>query len=954
MSNEPAVLERSRELDRFCEALRLARSGHGRVLVIEGPSGIGKTRLLAEARGLASEIGLRVLHARAGELERDYAFGVVLGLLDPVVASATTERREFMLRGRASLAAPLLDGMDDGTRRVALNDEHSLLHGLYWCLVNLTEEQPTALVIDDVHWADQPSLRFLVYLAQRLADLPLAMIAAIRNGDPAEEPELVTRLVDASSAPTVRPAELSLDASRELLVEALPDALGDDFVQASWEATRGNPFLLREIVSEVLADPVAWRENAAARVAAFAPHSVSRNVALRLTRLGPDALLLAQARAVLGDGYPLVIATALAGLDGPAAATATERLIDANILSGAETIAFSHPMIRSAVYEGLGSAERSAMHVTAALLLHRSGATAEIVAHHLLAGTPTSAGWALATLHDAARAAARKGSPKSAVRLLRRAVELCPDDRAAPLLIDLGLAEAAAGELTALGRFEEALSILDDRQERIRAMYALGQTLYRYGRHDEAATIFRRGAELTRNDPSAMLTFEAGFMCAAQYVVALRPELRARLRAQGDLRSRSRGTTADRALLANLALDTAMSVGDQPATWTAELAQHALDDDALFRAEGSESMAMNLAILALLWSGRPGDAQRAIDLVLADARERGATLAFAEASMVRALIMYTRGQLAEAAADAQAAIHGMERGWHSGVPAPQSVLAQCLIERGEVDRAAAVLREVAPLLGSVATRGMKAWFYAARGRLRLERRDAPGAYADFLAAGECLDEYLAPASPALIPWRSLAGLAACAAGDRKGALALIDHELALARQLCLPAQLGAALRRRGTVEAGPEALVHLTAAVAALEVADSQLELGRALLELGSRQRRSGAVTEARENLRRALDLTHRGGATAIAERAREELLASGARPRRHVLTGVASLTPSERRIAEQAAAGHTARAIAEELFLSKHTVEWHLRRVYRKLDVCSRVELREKLDGHHSGSPVR
>src|SRR5437764_9918111 len=163
------------------------------------------------------------------------------------------------------------------------------------------------------------------------------------------------------------------------------------------------------------------------------------------------------------------------------------------------------------------------MHAAAARLLHAEGAPAEEVAHHLLAGTPTTEAWACTALHDAARAAARKGAPATAVRYLRRALELCaPGALDGAMLVDLGMVEAAAGETTSLARFEEALRMIDEPAEQARALYALGQTLYRYGRHEEAATTFRRGEELFRpRDRELALMFQGAFMCAAWFVEAL-------------------------------------------------------------------------------------------------------------------------------------------------------------------------------------------------------------------------------------------------------------------------------------------------------------------------------------------------------------------------------------------------------------------------------------------------
>lgn len=943
------VLEREHELGQLRRSLDGARQGCGGIRIIEGPGGIGKTRLLSEARSIAHNAGLRVLHARAGELEHEYVFGVVLSLLEPSISAAAPHEREQILGGRASLAAPLLNSSDELHSPLSMSDERSLLHGLYWCVVNLADQRPTVLMIDDAHWADELSLRFLVYLGRRLGSLPLTLVAAIRTGETVDAPDVVARLVTESSELTLRPAELTLTGTRQLLMRNLPvdlGSVGDDFVHASWEVTRGNPFLLSEIVAEIQAEPSAWHEADPAQVRTFTPNSLSRNIALRLTRLGADALKLAQDCAVLGDGAPLAHVCELSETTGAAAAETAEKLISANILSSIDPVTFAHPMVRSAVYTGLGIGERMSRHSAAALVLHHARASPEQIAHHLLSGAPVADLWAIEALHEAGRAAGRKGASETAVCYLRRALEMPSQKCRTELLIDLGLAEAAAGELTALARLEEALGAIDDPAQGMRALYALGRTLYRYGRHDEAATSFRRGIEQAQSggDAESALQFEGAFMCAAQYVVHLRQELQTQLAAHPDLSEQIPTTVTDRVLMTNFALDTAMSVGSMPAPDTAKIAQRVLGDGAMLREEGPESMAIGLAILALLWSEHTVEAQYAIDRVLADAQENGAKLAFAEASMTRAMIMYARGHVGEAMADAQASIQGMQGGWQSGVPTPQAILAQCLIERGELAAAEAALREVHPERHCEATRGLDAWFYAARGRLGLVRHDTATALADLTHAGVLLDEYLHPVSPAMIPWRSLTATAMDAEGDRDSALALIEEELQLARRRELPAATGVALRTLGIVEDGAHTLEYLHESLAMLENADSPLELSRTLLALGAAHRRAGARVRARELLSRGLDLAHHCGASALVNQTREELLASDGRPRRNAQTGLQALTPSERRIADLAATGQSARAIAESLFISKHTVEWHLRHVYRKLSIHGRNELHGQL----------
>jgi len=226
-----------------------------------------------------------------------------------------------------------------------------------------------------------------------------------------------------------------------------------------------------------------------------------------------------------------------------------------------------------------------------------------------------------------------------------------------------------------------------------------------------------------------------------------------------------------------------------------------------------------------------------------------------------------------------------------------------------------------------------------RGRLRLAQRRPEEALADLMRAGEVATTTKL-VSPSCLPWRSQAAQAQLALGDVEAARALATEELELARAFAAPRALGVALRDIGAVTLGSTAERPLRESVAVLERASATLELARARAELGAFLRRTKRRAEAREYLAPALDAAHRAGAAPLAERAETELRATGARPRRILITGIASLTASESRVAELAAEGLTNREIAQALFVTMRTVEGHLTQVFRKLDLSSREQL--------------
>jgi DNA-binding CsgD family transcriptional regulator len=223
------------------------------------------------------------------------------------------------------------------------------------------------------------------------------------------------------------------------------------------------------------------------------------------------------------------------------------------------------------------------------------------------------------------------------------------------------------------------------------------------------------------------------------------------------------------------------------------------------------------------------------------------------------------------------------------------------------------------------------------------RGDLAGGLADLLDAGRRYDA-VGSRNPAFIAWSSPAALALVALGRRDEARELAEEELELARTWGAPRALGAALRAAGLVEGGESGLARLEEAVQVLGESPAKLEHAKALTELGAALRRLNRRSAARDELRRAVELATICGASSLAARAETELLATGARPRRVALRGVASLTPSERRVAEMAAEGPTNQEIAQALFVTQRTVEVHLTSIYRKLDISSRSQLASAL----------
>ena len=420
------LYEREDELARVDALVTAACAGRGGVLLIAGPAGIGKTVLLEAARERASQAGMRVLAARGGELETGFSFGVVRQLFEPLLVGASAAEREALLAGAARRALLALEDFRDQAGAMPLEAESeppfAVMHGLYWLAVNASAAGPLLVAVDDLHWADQASLRFVLYLADRLAGLPVALALSWRVAETGDGPDRLARLEQIAGGGVVSLTPLSLSGVRTLLTQEFGTAPAEAFAEACHAVTGGNAFLLRELIQQLRADAIGPGEEVSAQVAALGPRSVARAVALRVARLGPAAGELARAAAVLGDGAQLRHAAALAGVGLADAAAAADGLAGIGVFEPGTPLRFVHPIVRTAVHEDIPQAGRGLRHAEAARLLAAEGGDLDAVCAHLLVCEPAGSAEVVERLRAAAARAVGRGAPESAAAYLRRAL----------------------------------------------------------------------------------------------------------------------------------------------------------------------------------------------------------------------------------------------------------------------------------------------------------------------------------------------------------------------------------------------------------------------------------------------------------------------------------------------------------------------------------------------------
>jgi DNA-binding CsgD family transcriptional regulator len=915
----------------------------GRLLAIEGPPGIGKSALIAEARARAQGAGSEVLSARGSELERSFSYGVVRQLFEPFLASLPAEERAGLLSGAAALAEQLFDPAQFEADPAA-DASLATLHGLYWLAANVAARRPLLLALDDLHWCDLPSLRWLAYLLPRMEELDLTLVIGLRPAEPGLDPALVGWILSDPLATVIRPAPLSTEAATRLLRETLSPDAEDAFCAACREATGGNPLLLRELVHVIAAEGLAPTGENVPRLHEIEARAGSRAVVLRLSGLSPEARALAHAVAILGDDADPRQAALLAGLDAQAVSDAAAALARVDVLRAETPLEFVHPLIGTAVYEELTVPERQNAHARAAWLLAEGGADPERVAAHLLRSPPAADPQAVGTLRDAARRAGSRGASESAVAYLRRALGEPPPEAERPeLLLELGSAESGVSGEAAVEHLREAHALAEGPVRRAEAALLLGGQLFVLG-GEEADAVFRQALdELAEADPELERLLAAGLITNGLFAPGLHRDAAARLeRVRADPGAE---TVGEKMLLALLAYHDARA--GRPAAEVVPLARRALADGRLLRGDTVGGLVPASGVLAM------ADLDEVLvvyEQALAEAHRQGSTLAFGAVKVFRSLALLWRGDLGEAEAETREALAAGEVWGATARFATHATafLADSLMEQGRLDEAAALLADIGP--GEPLPDSARMLFLgdSAR-RLRLLRGDLAGGLEEMLQAGRLFEE-VGSRNPAFIAWRSPAALALLQLGRADEGGPLVEEELELARTWGAPGALGAALRAAGLVEGGKRGLELLEEAVEVLSDSPARLEHAKARTELGAALRRANRRADAREQLRHGLELATICGAASLAERAESELLATGARPRRIALSGVASLTPSERRVAELAAEGPTNREIAQALFVTQRTVEVHLTSIYRKLAISSRSQLASALG--KPGSP--
>ena len=890
-----------------------------------------------------------MLRAQGSELGRALPWMTARELLAPALEELPPASRRKLLGQAGEEAAELFTPSSD---RVARDADTSLIprraHALTWLVSDVAERVPALILLDDAHWADEPSMQFLAHLAGRLSEISCSLLLARRPRPRAAPAGALDRVAAAPETDVVALGPLTPAAVEGLVRASLDQEPSEGVVAACTELTGGNPFYLRELLRELHDGARRGERIDVERVMSETPARVIDNVRVRLEPLGEDALALARAVAVLGPGAPLRHASLLAVLEMDRAAHGLDLLVEIDLAAPGQPLRLAHPLVASAVYEDIPTAQRQSWHLQAARVLSGEHVELARVAAHLLAAPAEGDPWVASTLHDAALSAAAEGATELAARYLERSLQEPPADASrAELLADLGRVEVSLGRPEGIGRLRAALDLADTSTRRGELVLELGRALMVGGEPAAAAAVLEDGvAALEGLDPELRRELEAARWMAATLVTghglsALELDEHDR---RAPVEPASRG---ERQLLARLAQQRAFE-GASPRELR-ELCERAWGDGELLAMEGCEGLTWSLVTGALLLADELERELELCDAVIAQARAAGSPMAYATACYCRSLPHLHLGAVDDALADAQAALAARDDGWVTFEGAALGAFAFASIEHGDLSAAMHVLT---PALADPRLQQSVEYLLlsAAHGSALLADARPLEALEVLLTVGRMLEESTLRTS-ALISWRADAALAAALAGDLRRSRELANEELEAARGFGIPRLEAAALRAVALTEGGDRAIELLHEARELLEQTPRRLERVRVLVDLGAALRRRGQRAQAGPYLREALRQASEGGAIALRDRAAAELAAARIRGGLNGELPDDELTPSELRVARLAAAGHSNREIARMLFVTVKAIEYHLSNCYRKLGLERRGQLASALERRGRGA---
>lgn len=897
--------------------------GAGRVVVIRGPVGVGKTELLGDLAREAAAAGAVYVGVAGSQAELANSMGaltqIVAGLELPDEEAAQAQR----LLEAGTLTSMLHDGGDESSAHVTV----PVLHGLTSILLAVAERAPLLIGVDDAHFVDAASLQFLQYFIRRIDRARVLVVLNDTTTVRPNRPMLWAELLSQPHRHLIRLSMLSpMGVAAVLRAEGI--GLEDNTPATLYEATGGNPLLLTALVEEIrAAQAYRWAGRPEMSIPSNG-HAFGPAVLNCLMRSDPSLLPLVRAVAVLDEAMPASFLAELLDWTVSAATWALDAATEAGLVSNGR---LRHRRSREVVLDLMGPQERTALHIRIAELFDRAGAAPVRVARHWVAArqpmppgsvpvllkaaeqalTEDETGLALGCLRLAGREAADPGSRVHLEALLARTKWRLAPDLAEPHVANL-LEASRSGQLSV----ESSLSLL--------------APLGWYGRPAEAEAVLDRLAEEAgaRGQDLAVQLYNARIVLAYWYQEVIEPVKEA---------PATQSSTAARVntLAASIVRTVYASGHTEDAVTDAKalLQSCRLEEHSLFP--------VLIALETLIFADCPNAAASWCDRLLGKARRRSAPTWLAVLLGLRAMVSHRQGEPTEAERYARASLLQIPpRGLGVFIGIPLSVLIMTATRAGEHEQALSHLNVAVPDAMFQTTIGLH--YRHARGHYYLACGSHEAAIEDFETCGELMRRW-GPDSPGMVPWRTDLAAARLAGGLSAGTLAADQIERLGTRNT---RTRGITLRVLAASSKPHNRPPILQEAVELLQASGDQLELADALAELSDAQHSLGEYTRARVIARRAQQL-----ASEMMVLAPEQCPPPAAETVRVGVgvgvpkslgedSAVFELSDAERRVASLAAQGCTNRQIAQKLFVTVSTVEQHLTRVYRKLRINSRSDL--------------
>ncbi|MEV7289000.1 AAA family ATPase [Streptomyces sp. NPDC093252] len=589
------------------ESVRAERSSTGRLLMLRGDAGLGKTALLTRTRRIAEGLGCTVWSARGGETLRTVPYNVVRQLLQPALISLHPEEARDYLGDWFDAAGPALGIAEPGGIEP---QPQGVCDGLVLAVRRLADrEWPLVLLIDDAHWADQETLRWLRAFAERLDDLPVLVVVARRPGDVSgDTARHLDRIAELSDRVTDLSA-LTPDATADLTRATVGQHADGPFCRQVWAVTAGNPYETVELLAKVRDSEMEPVESSADELRDLNRSARGGGLANRLGELGINATRFAWAAAILGTGITVDLVAELITVERPEALRCAELLRGARILTAPDPanataaggdLEFVHPLIASAVYHSIPEALRTAMHGMAAELVIESGLGAAAASRHLLHLHPEDDAEIVEQLRGAAREHLAVGAPDAARDCLERALREPPRAEVhAQVLYELGCATHLTAPATTIDHLQTALAMPGlEGPARVDAVFRLSQALLHNDQLDQAVRTVEAEAARHPEGPARMRLQAVQYMWEGIYGEIATPGRSERL--AGLARPLTGRDNAERALLILRAFD-AMTHGES-ATEVVEYCDRALVNERLAPGLGWTDAEWGIELLMMLGS----------------------------------------------------------------------------------------------------------------------------------------------------------------------------------------------------------------------------------------------------------------------------------------------------------------------------------------------------------------